>query len=132
MTAEEMHEIEEGRREMTVKEAVELIDNRMCFGRGKWSEHHTPTRDIYWIAGEMAIKALRSNPEWIPCEERLPEETGYYIVITNDGLKNRTSYVYYSKKTSDWLLAGRRAYWRVVAWMPLPSPYKEGEEDDDA
>ena len=60
MTREEMLEIEEGRRKMSTKEAVELIDNRMCFGRGKWSKHHMPVRDAYWIAGEMAIKALQA------------------------------------------------------------------------
>lgn len=45
---------------MTREEAIKLVDDRMCFGRGKWSDHHMPERDIYWEAGEMAIKAL----EW--------------------------------------------------------------------
>lgn len=45
---------------MTNEEAIKLIDDRMCFGRGKWSGHHRPVIDEYWQAGEMAIKALQS------------------------------------------------------------------------
>ena len=47
---------------MTNEEAIKLIDDRMCFGRGKWSEHHRPVIDEYWQAGEMAIKALEAEP----------------------------------------------------------------------
>lgn len=47
---------------MTKQEAIKLIDDRMCFGRGKWSEHHMPEIDDYWKAGQMAIKALK-QPE---------------------------------------------------------------------
>lgn len=53
---------------MTNEEAIKLIDDRMCFGRGKWSEHHRPVIDEYWQAGEMAIKALE-QPEIIRCCE---------------------------------------------------------------
>ena len=44
---------------MTNEEAIKLIDDRMCFGRGKWSEHHRPVIDEYWQAGEMAIRILQ-------------------------------------------------------------------------
>ena len=46
---------------MTKEEAIELIDDRMCFGRGKWSKHHEPEIDEYWQAGKMAIEALRAQ-----------------------------------------------------------------------
>ncbi len=51
---------------MTNEEAIKLIDDRMRFGRGKWSEHHRPVIDEYWQAGEMAIKALE-QPEIVYC-----------------------------------------------------------------
>ena len=47
---------------MERNEAIKLIDDRMCFGRGKWSKHHVPEIDDYWKAGEMAIKALEQAP----------------------------------------------------------------------
>lgn len=46
---------------MTNKEAIELIDDRMCWGRGRWSEHHMPEIDEYWQAGLMAIEALKAK-----------------------------------------------------------------------
>ena len=51
---------------MTKEEAIKLVDDRMCYGRGKWSKHHQPVIDEYWQAGEMAIKALE-QPEIIYC-----------------------------------------------------------------
>ena len=53
---------------MTNEEAIKLIDDRMCFGRGRWSEHHRPVIDEYWQAGEMAIKALE-QPKIIYCKD---------------------------------------------------------------
>ena len=56
---------------MTNEEAIKLIDDRMCFGRGRWSEHHRPVIDEYWQAGEMAIKALEQpkTGKWIKYEQ---------------------------------------------------------------
>lgn len=55
---------------MTKEEAIKLIDDRMCFGRGKWTDRHMPEIDVYWQAGRMAIKALeqpeRKTGKWIP------------------------------------------------------------------
>ncbi len=42
--------------------AIKLIDERMCFGRGKWSKYHPPVIDEYWKAGRMAIEALTQTP----------------------------------------------------------------------
>ena len=55
---------------MTNEEAIKLIDDRMCFGRGRWSEHHRPVIDEYWQAGEMAIKALEQpkTGKWISAD----------------------------------------------------------------
>jgi hypothetical protein len=66
-----------------------------------------------------------AHPElpWIPVSERLPEESGYYIATTHDGVGRRTTFVKYQKKAKSWELTGARSYWRVIAWMPLPEPY---------
>jgi len=103
---------------MTNEEAIKLIDDRMCFGRGKWSEHHRPVIDEYWQAGEMAIKALEVEPHWIPVTERLPEVSGCYLVSVKNDHERR-----YSKTA--WF--GKDAWFArqdVIAWMPLPEPYK--------
>lgn len=46
---------------ITPDEAIKLVDDRMCYGRGKWSEHHQPEIDEYWQAGELAINALKKQ-----------------------------------------------------------------------
>lgn len=46
---------------MTNEEAIKLIDDRMCWGRGRWSKHHMPEIDEYWQAGVMAIDALKAE-----------------------------------------------------------------------
>lgn len=88
---------------------------------------------------------------WIPCSERLPKKYGWYQVILKDG---RVSRLYYDYKGDRWIDNVRKhmfelydiyskithkriteekedVYWDdwVVAWMPMPEPYKEGGED---
>lgn len=67
-----------------------------------------------------------AQPEqsWIPCSERLPEECGTYICTCYDGTAIRVSFFKYQKRMKSWEQTGARAYWRVIAWMPLPEPYK--------
>lgn len=86
-----------------------------------------PNGKTEWeCAVNMAIKALE-EPHWIPCSERLPEESGTYIVTAYDGVEERVTFAKYQKRLKRWELTGARAYWRVLAWMPLPEPW-EGEQ----
>lgn len=82
---------------------------------------------------------------WIPCSERLPEVSGRYFITR--GLKaagaiwNRV----YIANFSDLMgLKDCMIFWEgnvgksdfvklddVIAWMPLPTPYKEVEENED-
>lgn len=77
---------------------------------------------------DTAIKALedKSKGEWIPVSERLPEI--YKEVIVTD---IETSDTYQSQYLGN-------GYWecdngtfknRIIAWMPLPEPYKENDND---
>lgn len=79
------------------------------------------------------IEELEQQPKtgWIPCSERLPEENGNYLVTVeaNDGTASIKFQMvdHYGPK---WLHEGKRE--KVIAWMPLPEPYKaESEENDD-
>ena len=70
---------------------------------------------------------IEPKQEWIPCSERLPARQGYYICTCKDGsrvLKTTTI-----KWSNGWQLSGTRAYWKVIAWMPLPEPW-EGADDE--
>lgn len=63
--------------------------------------------------------------QWIPCSERMPEESGTYIV---NAIENHIVHVTFAKwmpRMKRWNLSGNRSYWKVTAWMTLPEPYRE-------
>ena len=72
-------------------------------------------------------------PKWIPCEERLPEESKeYFVTVQHTGWNcEPTKFVSSSKynpKTRCFECENeKRRGDKVIAWMPLPEPYKEGE-----
>ena len=83
------------------------------------------------------------NGGWIPCSERLPEESGYYLVTYHDWSdgnflpKYDDTYVRrlhyqisdhfvgwnYPKNVND--RAENDCHKEVIAWQPLPEPFKE-------
>lgn len=67
------------------------------------------------------------EPQWFPWNSgKFPEESGTYTVTAYDGVTTRVTYAKYQKRLKRWELTGARAYWRVIAWMPLPTPYQKG------
>ena len=82
---------------------------------------------------------------WIPCSERLPEESGYYLVTYHDWSdgnflpKYDDTYVRrlhyqisehfvgwnYPKNVDD--RAENDCHKEVIAWQPLPEPFKESD-----
>jgi hypothetical protein len=79
-------------------------------------------------AMNMGIDALEKQT-WISVEDRLPENAERYkgrkvidvLVTTEKGLVTKVQRQCYRDSWS-W----GRIFSRVVAWMPLPEPYKEG------
>lgn len=78
-------------------------------------------QEIYSLKAGTILKALRT--EWIPVEERLPEES-LNSVIGWDEYRERCCFVQYY--AGSWHLGDESV--RIIAWMPLPEPYqgKEG------
>jgi len=79
-------------------------------------------------------KEERPTGEWIPVSERLPEERGYYLVTT-DGSHNAVIDIaeygkFYRKPENEYVLEWNKAS-RVIAWQPLPEPYKKGGAEND-
>ena len=86
---------------------------------------------------EDAIETvLDALPRWIPCSERLPEKHGAYIVCYSDfrhGIYyGRVIVVAWFDLGDTWLkyryADNARTFppklHHVIAWMPLPEPYK--------
>lgn len=87
----------------------------------------------------VEVSSVKSEPKWIPCSERLPEDkTAYYLAtVANRGLFFTTTvnnnidcvrWDYDRRKGQDsWHWCTERT---VLAWMLLPEPWKEGEQNE--
>lgn len=100
------------------------------------------------------INAVPSADRWIPCSERLPEEEGNYLVTFGafaetingetvifgdiDGSVSEIGYGCYEKDifghptASGWYdLATATPFDKraIIAWMPLPKPWKGADDD---
>ena len=86
---------------------------------------------------------IHPEQRWIPCSERLPEVNGRYLVTRGlnacGAMWNRVYLINYSdlmglKQEMIWWSGnvGKSDFERiddVIAWMPLPEPYKEGSDE---
>ena len=72
----------------------------------------------------------RPHGEWIPCSERLPDKSGRYIVtekrFATDDRKHNGRYQTMVEEidfsNNKWVRAN---FFEIIAWMPLPEPYKK-------
>ena len=81
----------------------------------------------YILDGKYAVKA---GTEWIPVSERLPQKKGEYLVTYHPCYWD---YVETAVKVGLDTFRGKttwakKKYQRVVAWMQLPEPYREEQE----
>ena len=127
---------------MEVSRAIDLIDDKMCWGRGTFSVHHMPEYDEYWQAGEMAIDALKKQEEdrWVSVTERLPKEDDYKPCYGyDDGAVwwlndiGMMGLGWYYTSTENWAFYDEITHvegivGNVIAWRPLPEPFQEEEE----
>ena len=81
-------------------------------------------------ASQMERSSQYYHGGWIPCSERLPKKNGFYLCTTKDCItilefiEGNPHYHEEPSFVSD-VLGKCNSY--VIAWMPLPEPYKEGE-----
>ena len=85
-----------------------------------------------------ALPTAQQEQQWIPCSERMPEDYvdvlvwfeyfrygNYNRMYATHGIGN------YSKEYNSWTI-NHETGWKdlhVFAWMPLPGPYEEAQND---
>ena len=83
---------------------------------------------------QMAITALQNQPVWIPVSDRLPEKNKKVIIFTKTENLYIGTYCQNIDKTQDGVFLIRDNIYmqidRIAAWMPLPEPYRENEEEN--
>lgn len=91
-------------------------------------EHHKQMQSIMRNIDILTDKIIKmpSAQQWIPCNERLPETDGRYLVTCSKiGAWVVDWNIWHNEPKPSWL-------WEqgVTAWMPLPEPYEMGVEHD--
>ena len=103
------------------------------------SAEHVPIINLgaFLDGYEMGLKAL--DQRWIPVSERLPETRDEVLVFLANGQMTIASYndhvLPFFDKSIGWQVDIKRFVFYfcsddVIAWMPLPKPYKEGVADE--
>lgn len=82
---------------------------------------HNYKTELLGMVTALGYKHEQTAQRWIPCSdsERLPKETGKYLITEEDGEVCVDTYLV---KHNEWYECF------PIAWMPLPEPYREGEE----
>lgn len=79
-----------------------------------------------------AIEALSDKPEvdydgeWIPCSERLPKKDGFYLATIDGEIAGvDKSFTGLAEFENGKWIDDEGDYKPIIAWQPLPEPYKE-------
>lgn len=82
------------------------------------------------------IQVLPSAHQWIPCSERMPKVSDHYLIQHSRHIcPDEMAVAYYSVEEAKvdenytWEFIPFADCKEVIAWMPLPKPYKEVEEN---
>ena len=92
--------------------------------------------------GKEQYKKEHESQRWIPCSERLPEEQNHYLITVKTDMMNGckpyygTQISWYGDRDNHFIVDyigshnGLVAKRSVIAWMQLPEPYKEVQDDE--
>lgn len=101
---------------MTNQEAVDLI--RRAIAEIEWEQ---PME--YAAAFDKAVEALEAA-EWRSVKDKSPEHGKKYLIYATSG-DGKVGHMTTATFGGHFVLTGRRAYWKVTHWMPMPEEPKE-------
>ena len=109
---------------MNKNEALNTLKENLCMMCAYMLSNNMDTCNISYCDNKNALETitgLLEQTEWIPVTERLPEKTGLYLTNIGDLV---TTMSFDGHTFSAW--------GQPIAWMPLPKPYKEDEDERSA
>ena len=71
---------------------------------------------------------ISSEPQWIPVSKKLPNKNDYVIVTTKFGVVIEAQFEIWNSGAKEWWIDNDNSFEfdDVVAWMPMPQPYRGG------
>ena len=118
----------------------EIMD-ALCFLHSlakKNKEFETQTESFKQVVNYIEDLETKINNKWIPCEERLPSETMLCLVTIENRMQKNPIIMWWidGKEEQVSMFDDKKGHWKeqwckVLAWQPLPQPYKkEGATDE--
>ena len=116
-----------------VNEDDDFLDGEECYEDGRTQGRF---KELLWCRDiirshmdEARDTNVPSNDGWIPVEERLPEETDYYLVqlsrkLPNEDYSDRVVVLFNGEEKEFECYANL-----IIAWQPLPERYKGGDSN---
>ena len=127
---EEMRGIKDGNRKekLYAKYPPNSKDQKVL---NAYSQGYEDGTDNFYNAVVDIIRK-HMNDGWIPVEERLPEEDGFYIAtIDGEIVGQEESFVGLAEFEDDFWVDDDIDYKCIIAWRPLPEPYRPEGSDCD-
>ena len=117
-----------------------MIDgNKLMLALSEWwyssfgLEETEESKAIHKVMHEVEryVDHEKSADYWIPCSERLPSEDGFYIATCDGEICGEDQpFTGFAEFENRKWVDDEDDYQCVLAWMPLPKPYREGGEQE--
>lgn len=107
---------------MTLDEAIKRYTSNAFYEKtdGNLQECLELEQLVEWL---KELKQLGEQTRWIPVSERLPEKYSYTLWCASSG------YVRSDYFNGEFWEDAKKYCYEVIAWMPLPKPYKAESEE---
>lgn len=101
-----------------IEKAIKTLEKLKSKGCVKFEVDGYPCSSFIEIEPILTALEHQLTDMWIPCKDRLPEDSGLFLTSHESGYVNITGY-----SSDEWNY--RDIMTRIIAWQPLPEPWKE-------